>query len=122
MTMVATNPSGKRSDGTHWQSDKQVCIRGHDLREALDDGTSNPNVRRHSVTGTRQCVACARTRARLSVRLSTAMKWWTEHCARCRRCPGGRYCEDGRAIRRTITQRMRDLADEGFVAGAMLPF
>lgn len=110
---VATNPSGKRTDGSHWQSDKEQCVRGHDLRPEID-GQANRNVRRHPVTGTRQCAECARLRARLMVRLQTAMRWWQQHAVECKVCPRGRYCTEGRGIRRTIEVRTRDLAIEGF--------
>lgn len=110
---VATNPSGKRIDGSHWQSDKNTCVRGHDLRTEID-GLPNPNVRRHPTTGTRQCAECARLRARLMVRLQTALRWWQSHAAECRTCPRGRYCEDGRAIRDRIEARTQALSEQGF--------
>jgi hypothetical protein len=109
---VATNPSGKRADGSHWQSDKEVCVRGHDLRPSID-GTPNPNVRRHPVTGTRQCAQCARLRARLMVRLATATRWWEEHAAQCTVCPG-RYCDEGRSIRKMVDARTAAMSAEGF--------
>jgi len=107
------NPSGKRPDGTHWQSDKRVCIRGHDLRPTID-GQPNPNVRRHPRTGTRQCAECARLRARLMVRLSTAMRWWEQHCKACKHCPRGRYCDGGLAVRKMVEARLRAVSAEGF--------
>lgn len=111
---VATNPSGKRADGTHWQSDKQTCVRGHDLRETLEDGTANPNVRRHPTTGTRQCAECSRMRARLMVRLQTALRWWEEHAAECKTCPRGRYCAHGRQVRKIVHSRIRAVSEAGF--------
>lgn len=112
---TATNPSGKRIDGSHWQSDKDFCVRGHDLRTEVE-GQAKPNVRRHPVSGARQCAECARLRARLMVRLQTALRWWQSHAAQCRGCPRGRYCESGRAIRLRVDARTRALADEGFEA------
>jgi hypothetical protein len=110
---MATNPSGKRSDGSHWQSDKLECIRGHDLRLEID-GEPNPNVRRHPVSGTRQCAECSRLRARLMMRLSTAMRWWQRHCAECQGCPRGRYCEHGKRLREIVNARMQAVSAEGF--------
>jgi len=115
---IATNPSGKRADGSHWQSDKLTCVRGHDLRPEID-GILNPNVRRHPVTGTRQCAECARLRARLMVRLATAMRWWEQHCKTCQRCPKGRYCEEGKGIRRMVNARIQAVSANGFDASAL---
>jgi hypothetical protein len=111
--MTVATANGKRADGSHWQSDKQQCVRGHDLRLVVD-GQVNPNVRRHPVTDTRQCAACARLRARLMVRLQTAAAWWQDHGAECRTCPRGRYCAEGRAIRQRVEARSRALTEQGF--------
>lgn len=110
---MATNPSGKRADGTHWQSDKMECVRGHDLRPVID-GEPNPNVRRHVVTGTRQCAECSRMRARLTVRLQTATRWWDDHQAVCEVCRGGNYCAHGRQLRSVVHLRISDMLDAGF--------
>lgn len=117
---VATRSTGKRLDGSHWQSDKDNCVRGHDLRAEID-GQPNPNVMRHSVSGARQCLACNRLRGRLRVRLNTALRWWIEHGAACSTCPG-RTCDEGRAIRRLIEDRARALTDAGFESHAASGF
>jgi hypothetical protein len=110
---TATNPSGKRADGSHWQSDKEQCVRGHDLRAEID-GQPNPNVRRHPTSGTRQCAECQRLRARLMVRLQTALRWWEEHAKECKTCPRGRFCAHGRQLRKIVHSRTRAVSEAGF--------
>lgn len=116
---VRAIPTGKRADGTHWQSDKLVCVRGHDLRPEID-GVRNPNVRRHPQTGTRQCIECARLRARLMVNLRTALEWWENHAADCGRCQRGRWCERGKILRKEIHARVGLLSDQGFDTSRIL--
>jgi hypothetical protein len=114
MTTMAANPSGKRADGSHWQSDKDWCVRGHDIR-AVVDGLPNPNVRRHVRTGTRQCIECSRLRSRLTVRLRTAMQWWHDHVTTCTLgCKRHKYCDAGAKIRATLIERSHDMSREGF--------
>jgi hypothetical protein len=114
---LAANPSGKRADGTHWQSDKVWCVRGHDIRP-LVNGQPNPNVRRHVRTGTRQCIECSRLRSRLTVRLRTARQWWADHQATCQRgCQTpGKYCDEGAKLRATLIERTNALTAAGFDA------
>lgn len=109
--MATTN--GKRADGTHWQSDKQECVRGHDLRPVID-GQPNPNVRRHPSTGTRQCIACARLRSRLMMNLTTAVRWEDEHLKTCATCSKARTCKHRRELLTIINARKQALTDNGF--------
>jgi hypothetical protein len=125
---VTANPSGKRADGSHWQSDKLWCVRGHDIRPTID-GQPNPNVRRHIKTGTRQCVTCSRLRSRLTVRLRTALEWWQTHlgeCAQCRQREDTegktrlRYCDQGTRLRLVLFERLQAMEAEGFDASALV--
>lgn len=89
-----TKPTGKRLDGTHYQSDKTHCIRGHPL--------SGDNVIvRHDASheNGRMCRTCSRLRARIDSRV----RYWRWKLAAHTAGPHNRRgCDECALIHRTL--------------------